>query len=56
MAPWPEHPATPHRLVAAGEPSAPPEWGLPDLIPDLAPDTESLAELLIADRDHDRGR
>jgi prevent-host-death family protein len=54
MVPEVEHPGALHRLVAAGDATAPAERGLPDLIPDLAPETDSLAELLVADRDRDR--
>jgi prevent-host-death family protein len=42
------------RLVAAGEATPPIEPGMPDLIADLAPDTDSLAQLLVADRERKR--
>jgi prevent-host-death family protein len=54
MVPEVEHPSTLARLVAAGEARAPAEQGIPDVIPDLAPDVESLADLLVADRDRER--
>jgi hypothetical protein len=43
-------------MIAAGEVKVPAEHGMPDLIPDLAFDVESLADLLIADRDMERNR
>jgi prevent-host-death family protein len=54
MVPEVERPGPLHRLVADGEASAPVQQGMPDLIDDLAPGTDSLADLLIADRDQDR--
>jgi antitoxin (DNA-binding transcriptional repressor) of toxin-antitoxin stability system len=56
MVPEVEHPGTLARMVAAGEAKAPAEWGMPDVIPDLAPGVESLADLLVADRDRERNR
>ena len=56
MVPEVERPGALHQLVASGEATAPAEQGMPDLIPDLAPEADSLAELLIADRDRERGR
>lgn len=47
----------PRRLqtkIAAGEIKPPVEHGMPDLIPELAADVESLAAVLIADRDSER--
>jgi hypothetical protein len=44
------------RMVADGEARAPAEWGMPDVIPDLTPDVESLADVLIADRNRERNR
>jgi len=43
-----------HQLVASGEATAPTEQGMPDLIPDLVPEFDSLAEVLVADRDRER--
>ena len=37
-------------LIARGEASAPAEHGMPDLIPDLMPEIDSLTDLLVADR------
>jgi prevent-host-death family protein len=56
MIPEAEHPGTLQRMLAAGEAKAPADQGMPDLIPELAPDVESLSDLLIADREKDRGR
>jgi prevent-host-death family protein len=44
------------RAVAAGEAQAPGELGMPDVVPDLAASIESLADLLLADRDRERRR
>jgi prevent-host-death family protein len=49
-----EQPGALHRLVAAGTATAPAEHGMPDLIADLVPESDSLTELLRADRDRDR--
>jgi hypothetical protein len=43
-----------HRLVADGTATAPVERGMPELIPDLVPELDSVAELLIAERDRER--
>jgi hypothetical protein len=34
----------------------PAETGMPELIPELAPDVDSLGDLLIADRQRERNR
>ena len=44
------------RLVAEGTVTAPAEHGMPDLILDLVPEVESMTELLLAERDRERGR
>ncbi len=58
MVPEVERPGTLHRLVTSGEATAPSEQGMPDLIPDLIPDlvpeSDSLTEILIADRERER--
>jgi prevent-host-death family protein len=56
MIPEAEHPSTLQRLIAAGEATVPVEDGMPEIEPELAPGTDSLADLLIADRDRERGR
>ncbi|MCT2582358.1 type II toxin-antitoxin system Phd/YefM family antitoxin [Actinophytocola gossypii] len=45
-----------HQLVANGEVRAPAQSGMPDVVDDLVPETESLTDLLIADRDRERNR
>jgi hypothetical protein len=54
MVPEVDQPGTLHQLVASGEATAPAERGMPDLIPDLVPEIDSLAEALVADRDRER--
>jgi hypothetical protein len=49
-------PDTLERMVSAGQVQPPAETGMPDLIPDLAPDVDSLGDLLIADRERERNR
>lgn len=56
MVPVTEHATTLQRMVAAGEARAPVESGMPDVELDLAASVESLADLLIADRDRERSR
>jgi hypothetical protein len=43
-------------MISAGEVTPPTEQGMPDLVPDLAPEIESLSDLLIANRDKERSR
>lgn len=56
MVPEIEQPGRLHQLVAGGEVTAPAEQGMPDLIPDLAPEVASLADVSIAERERDRAR
>jgi len=56
MVPEVQHPSTLHQMIAAGTVRPPAKHGMPELIPDLAPGTESLADLLIADRNKERSR
>ena len=56
LVPETEHPSTLQRMIDAGEVSPPVEHGMPELIDDLAPEIASLSDLLIADRDRERGR
>jgi prevent-host-death family protein len=56
MVPETEHPSTLQQMVATGTVRPPAEHGMPELIPDLAPDRASLAALLIADRAKERNR
>jgi prevent-host-death family protein len=50
MVPEVDRPGLLHRLVAAGEATAPADHEMPDLIDDLAPDMANLTEVLDADR------
>jgi prevent-host-death family protein len=54
MVPEVESPGVLSRLVAEGTATAPAEQGLPELIEDLAPESESLTDLLLAERDRER--
>jgi prevent-host-death family protein len=54
MVPEVESPSVLSRLVAEGTVTAPAEQGMPDLIPDLVPEVESVADLLLADRARER--
>lgn len=56
MVPEPEPSDTLQRMIAAGEVRSPVEAGLPDLADDLAPEVESLADLMTADRARERDR
>lgn len=56
MVPEPESEDTLHRMIAAGEVRPPAESGMPDVIEGLAPEIESLSEMLIAERDRERNR
>ena len=56
MVPATEPGDTLHRMIAAGEVRPPAEQGIPDIIPELAPGIDSLADLVIADREKDRNR
>jgi prevent-host-death family protein len=51
-----ENPSTLERMISDGTVRPPAEHGMPDVIPDLADDVESLADLVIADRDKERNR
>lgn len=56
MIPEVEHPGTLQRMLDTGEVRPPAERGVPQIGEDLAPDVESLSDLLVADRDRDRNR
>ncbi|MGH3774958.1 MAG: type II toxin-antitoxin system Phd/YefM family antitoxin [Pseudonocardiaceae bacterium] len=56
MVPEVEHPSTLQQMIAAGTVRPPAACGMPELIPDLAPGVESLADLLVADREKERSR
>jgi prevent-host-death family protein len=54
MVPEIEQPGVLSRLVAEGVATAPAEQGMPELIPDLTPEIDSLTDLLLVERDRDR--
>lgn len=54
MVPEVESPGVLSRLVADGTATAPAETGMPDLIPDLVPEVDSVTDLLLAERERDR--
>lgn len=56
MIPEAEHPSTLERLISAGEVRAPAETGMPEVQADVAAETDSLADILIADRERERNR
>jgi prevent-host-death family protein len=56
MVPETEDPGTLQRMIAAGGVSPPVEYGMPELIVDLAPDVASLSDLVVAERDKERNR
>ena len=56
MVPEVEHPSTLQRMISTGEVRPPTEQGMPDPVPDLAPEIKSLSDLLIANRDKERNR
>lgn len=56
MVPEVEPPGALGRMVAEGTVTAPAEQGMPELIPDLLPEVDSAAELLLADRARERAR
>jgi prevent-host-death family protein len=56
MVPELEHRSTLQQMIASGVVRPPVEQGMPELIHDLATDIESLADLLVADRDRERNR
>jgi prevent-host-death family protein len=56
MVPETEHPSTLQQMITAGMVRPPAEHGMPELIYDLAPSLESLADILIGDRDRERNR
>lgn len=56
MVPEHEHPSPLQRSVESGDVRPPVERGMPELVPELASDLESLSDLVIADRDRERNR
>lgn len=43
------------QMLGSGEVTPPAEWGMPDLALEQSPESASLSDLLIADRDQERG-
>jgi prevent-host-death family protein len=56
LVPEDERPGVLQHMIDSGEVQAPVELGMPDLLLELAPDVESLSDVLIADRDKERRR
>ena len=56
MVPEVDSPGVLSRLVAEGTATAPAEQGMPELIPDLVPELDSMSDVLLADRQRERGR
>ncbi|MYW66543.1 type II toxin-antitoxin system prevent-host-death family antitoxin [Streptomyces sp. SID8379] len=56
MVPETEAPSVLQRMLKSGDAQPPAEQGMPELIPDLAPDLPSLSELLHTERDKERRR
>ncbi|TDO58136.1 type II toxin-antitoxin system prevent-host-death family antitoxin [Kribbella sp. NBC_00482] len=56
LVPEDEHPGVLQHLLDSGEVSPPAELGMPDLMLELAPEVDSLSDLLIEDRDKERRR
>ncbi|MFI6827796.1 type II toxin-antitoxin system Phd/YefM family antitoxin [Kribbella sp. NPDC050241] len=56
LVPEKERPGTLQHMIDSGEVTPPTELGMPDLMLELAPELDSLSDLLIADRDKERRR
>jgi prevent-host-death family protein len=56
LVPEHEQPGVLQHMIDSGEVTAPAELGMPDLMLELAPELDSLSDLLIADRDKERRR
>jgi prevent-host-death family protein len=56
LVPEDDKPGVLQRLIDSGEVTPPAELGTPDLVLELAPELDSLSDLLIADRDKERRR
>ena len=54
MVPEVDSPGVLSRLLAEGTVTAPAAQGMPDLMPDLVPDVDSVADLLLAERERER--
>jgi prevent-host-death family protein len=56
LVPEDERPGVLQHLLDSGEVTPPAELGMPDLMLELAPQVDSLSDLLIEDRDKERRR
>ncbi|MEU1348900.1 type II toxin-antitoxin system prevent-host-death family antitoxin [Streptomyces sp. NPDC005795] len=56
MVPEAETPDPLRRMIEAGDATPPAEQGMPDLVPELAPNLPSLSDLLLSERDEVRRR
>ncbi|MEC4016765.1 type II toxin-antitoxin system Phd/YefM family antitoxin [Streptomyces sp. H27-D2] len=56
MVPETETPDPLRRMLESGDATPPAEQGMPDLAPELAPELQSLSDLLLSDREKERRR
>lgn len=56
MVPETETPDPLRRMIESGDATPPAEQGMPDLSSELAPELPSLSDLLLSERDKERGR
>ncbi|MDT0346276.1 type II toxin-antitoxin system Phd/YefM family antitoxin [Streptomyces litchfieldiae] len=56
MVPETQTPDPLRRMLESGDATPPAERGMPDLQPELAPDVESLSDLLLGERERERRR
>lgn len=54
MVPEAEAPSTLRRLLESGDVTAPAEEGMPEVFTDLAPELDSLSDVLLEERDKER--
>ncbi|MEO3751106.1 hypothetical protein [Streptomyces sp. B6B3] len=45
-----------HRMLEAGDASPPAEQGMPEIVPELTPEVESLSDILLEERESERRR
>jgi prevent-host-death family protein len=56
MVPETEPPAPLRRMLESGDVTPPAEQGMPDLMPELAPELDSLSGILLEERERERRR
>ncbi|MGN5635157.1 type II toxin-antitoxin system Phd/YefM family antitoxin [Streptomyces sp. AC154] len=56
MVPETETPDPLRRMLESGDATPPAEQGMPELAAELAPELPSLSDLLLSERDEERGR